>query len=446
MKAVVLAWALCVLPASAALADEARRDAQQNPCPDELPARPLALLDVVNGALCHNPQTRIGWANRLAQEAQVSVLRAPYFPTVTATASLSRNNPVAGASTNQRGIGLSLSYLLYDFGARAANLENAQQLLKALQATENSVVQTVFLAAVQAFYQVQATKAVAEAAASAEKAAQTSLSAAEARYQAGTVTLADQLTARTAWSQAKLNRITAEGNHRSAQGALANALGQDAQRPLALVADSDLSAKNLQDFQQDVNALVAQARAHRPDLQAAEAQYQAARASVDAARAAAWPTLNFTASNNWQGVNGAALGQSSTLGLTLSVPLFSGLAPTYRIQAAEAQANSKQATLQQLHLQVALEVWNAYQAVLTNTQTLRAAQDVLQSATQAEAVASGRYQAGVGILLDVLNAQSTLASARQQLIQARFNWNIARASLAQSVGQLDVSVLQDVKQ
>jgi len=75
---------------------------------------------------------------------------------------------------------------------------------------------------------------------------------------------------------------------------------------------------------------------------------------------------------------------------------------------------------------------------------LRTTADLLSSAEQSERVALGRYKAGVGSILDVLNAQSALASARQQRIQSTFNWNINRATLAQTMGNLDTSLLQDL--
>jgi outer membrane protein TolC len=56
----------------------------------------------------------------------------------------------------------------------------------------------------------------------------------------------------------------------------------------------------------------------------------------------------------------------------------------------------------------------------------------------------GRYKAGVGNILDSINAQSALASARQQQIQANLNWNIARATLAQSIGGLDNAMIQSL--
>ncbi|MFY9261143.1 MAG: TolC family protein [Gallionella sp.] len=438
-----LALLLCLSIAHA----EPLRDTQGEPCPDTLPKRALNLVDVVNGALCHNPQTRTGWANAQVQAAQVGVLQAPYYPTVAGTAAFNRNYPANTPAVNQLSAGLTLSYLLYDFGARSANLENAQQLLVALQATENSVVQAVFLSAVQAFYQTQASRAALAAAEVSERAAQASFAAAQARYQAGTATPADKFSAQTAWSQATLNSITAKGNYQNALGNLAAALGQDANAGLTLVdtdnplTDAGKSPDATHVFERDVTALIEQARKNRPDLQAAAAQLKAAEASVDAARAAAMPTISLTANDSFQSLGGAPFAQTAGIGVVLNVPIFSGFAPTYRIRAAEATADSKKSQMQQLHLQVALDVWTAYQNLLTTTQTLRATQDLLQSATQSENVATGRYKAGMGIMLDVLNAQTALASARQQFIQAHFNWNIGRAALAQAVGVLDAQLL-----
>lgn len=414
--------------------------AQGDPCEENFPNNPLTLFDVVNIALCNNPQTREVWASARVQAAQVGVNKAAYLPNVALTAGLNRNWPANGAAYNQRNVGLSLSYLLYDFGARSANLESAKQLLAAAGFTQDSMVQTIFLAAVQAFYQTQATLAAQDAAHESETAAQASFNAAQARYQAGSATPADKFSAQTAYSQATLNLITAEGNQKNAQGNLANILGLDAPQKIELVIASQQAMP--ENFQRDVSSLIEQARRLRPDLQAAAAQVQAAQASTDAARAAARPTISLGASTNYQGVMGNGLSHGSTLGISLNAPIFSGYAPTYRIRSAEAQVEVKQAQLERLRLQVALDVWTAYQNLTTATQALISTADLLRSATQSEQMALGRYKAGMGIMLDVLNAQSALASARQQDIQARFNWNVGRATLAQAMGNLDGDLLQ----
>ncbi|HEX5364766.1 MAG TPA: TolC family protein, partial [Gallionella sp.] len=403
------------------------------PCADAKPDHALDLMEIVNLALCSNPQTREIWASARVQAAQLGVSRGSYLPSVSLSVSDNRN----GAA--QRSYGLTLSYLLYDFGTRAANLENARQLFAAASATRDNVVQSIFLAAVRAFYQAQATRAALDAAQESERAAKQSFSAAEARYQAGSATPADKLQAQTAWSQATLNRITAEGNLGKANGGLANIIGLEPNHRVVL--DTENSGSIPVNFERDVNSLIAEAKQRRPDLIAAEAQVKAAEASADAARAAGKPSLSLTTTTTLV-QSGGTNSRGSSVGVNLSVPLFSGYGPTYRIRAAEAQVEAQQAQKERLSLQVALDVWNAYQDLITATQSLRTTADLLNSAEQSWRVALGRYQAGVGSMLDVLTAQSALASARGQRIQSTLNWNVSRATLAQAMGTLDESLLQ----
>ena len=412
-----------------------------DPCAEAMPKHALNLLEVVNLALCNNPQTREMWANSQVQAAQVGVSKAVYLPSASLSASDNRNKTGSAPRTDQRSAGATLSYLLYDFGSRAANLENARQLLAAASATQDSTVQSVFLAAVQAFYQAQATAAALDASLESEHAAKESFSAAEARYNAGSATPADKLQAQTAYSQATLNRITSDGNLKNAQGTLANIIGLDANKDVTLETANTMTMPD--NFEGDINTLIEEARRHRPDLQAAAAQVKAAEASADAARAGGRPTISLSASAN-QISNSGISSNNSLVGINLSVPIFSGFAPTYRVRAAEAQVEAKNAQLDRLRLQVALDVWTAYQHLTTATQSLRSTADLLNSAEQSDRVVMGRYKAGVGSMLDVLNAQSALASARQQRIQSTFNWNISRATLAQAMGSLDADLLNNL--
>lgn len=406
-----------------------------DPCVATIPDHALDLAEVVNLALCSNPQTREVWASARVNAAQLGVSRGSYFPGLSMSVSGNRNSPGA----RQRSIGLTMSYLLYDFGARAANLENARQLFLAANATQDATVQAMFLSAVQAYYQTLATQTALDAAQESERAAQQSYAAAEARYLAGSATPADKLQAQTAWSQATLNRIGAEGGLKKAQGGLSSILGLGANRKLALApADTEAIPAS---FEQDVNDLIEEARQRRPDLIAAAAQVKAAEATAEATRAARLPTISLSASSTQ--VNSAGTtSRGSSLGVSVNVPLFAGYAPTYRVRAAEAQVEAQQARMEQLSLQVALDVWNAYQNLVTATQSLRTTADLLRSAEQSDRVALGRYQAGVGSMLDVLNAQSALASARQQRIQSTLDWNVSRAALAQAMGSLDEELLQ----
>jgi len=408
------------------------------PCANELPATPLTALEAVDLALCNNPQSREVWAAARAQAALVGVAQADWLPTLDGRASTGRTYSEM-RDFNQHNAALTLSWLLFDFGRRSASLENARQLLAAAAATQDATVQSLFLAALQTYYTAQAAQAAVVSAKEAERAARESFAAAEARYQVGVATPADRLQAQTALSQATLNRMRAEGEARNALGSLANALGFSAQPPLVLAERLPVVADAA--FQQDVEALIDGARRRRPDLRAAEAQVKAAEAGIETARAQGRPTLSLSAGPTWQETAGVA-SNGGTLGLTLNVPIFSGFATTYRERSAAAQAEVRAAQRDRLRNQVALDVWRAYQSLNTATQSLKMTADLVASAEQSERVALGRYKAGVGTVLDLLTAQSALAGARLQRIQAELDWNVYRATLAQAVGALDYTLLQ----
>lgn len=409
-----------------------------------LGSAPLALADVVVRALCSNPQTSQAWATARFQAAQVGVSNAAYRPSVNAVAGASLNNAsgsLTGADTNERreNASLSLSYLLYDFGARAANLENARQVLGAANATQDATLQTVFGAAVQAYYQLLAAQAAVTAAKESETSNQESLKAATARYEDGVGTPADRLQAQTAYSQALLNRVQAEGNLRIAKGILANAMGQDANAEFEVTPSAD--AEPPAQYEADVGKLIGEARRQRPDLVAAEAQINAAKAGIYIARTTLRPAVSLSTSIGAMQSSITDFNRTAALGVQIAIPLYNGHSTDYRIRAAEEQVKLRQAQRDQISQQIALDVWSSYQTLMTQTQSVRYSQDLLASASQSANVALGRYRSGVGNIIDLVTAQAALASAKQQAIQATFNWQIARVTLAQRLGQLDMSLV-----
>ncbi|MDP3440349.1 MAG: TolC family protein [Azonexus sp.] len=410
------------------------------PCATNLPATPLTAIDAVDLTLCNNPQTREIWAAARAQAALVGVAQSAWLPSLDGRVSAARNFADNG-NFNQSAATLTLSWLMFDFGQRSANGENARQLLNAAAASQNATVQVLFLSALQSFYTAQATRAAVISASEAERSANEGFLAADSRYKVGVATPADRLQAQTALSQATLNRIKAEGEARNSLGALANVLGFDAQSTILLAANPGLPTEAA--FQRDVDALIDEARQRRPDLKAAEAQVKAAEAGIELARAQGRPTVSVSTGPSWQTVGGVA-SNSGSIGIALNVPIFSGFETTYRVRSAAAQAEVRAAQRDRIRLQIALDVWKAYQNLTTATQSLKATADLLASAEQSERVALGRYKAGVGTVLDLLTAQSALASARLQRIQAGLDWYVFRATLAQSMGALDYTLLQPV--
>ena len=402
--------------------------------------KPLSLVDVTEAALCHNPQTKEVYASAKAQAAQVGVARSLFFPSVTDTVSTSENKTRSSNYSNVTNK-IVASYLLYDFGSRDATLENANQLLKAASATQNATVQNVLLSAVNAFYQVHASKAILNASIETEHLYQESFKSAEAKYIAGVATPADKLQAQTSFANATLTKIKNEGTLKIAYGNLANIMGVPASMRLEI---TDAKLDNIPDMvDQDIEALIEQARLQRPDLIASEAQLKASLAKIEVAKADSKPTVEFNMSNAYTSYSdNIPYKNDSLVGINISIPLFNGYKPSYLIRSAEATAELNASKRDQLKLQVSLDVWTAYQNLKTANESIAASNVLVLSAEESSRVALGRYKEGVGNIIDTLNAQSALANAKQQKIQSVLNWNIARTTLAQSIGVPDNAMIQ----
>jgi outer membrane protein len=112
------------------------------------------------------------------------------------------------------------------------------------------------------------------------------------------------------------------------------------------------------------------------------------------------------------------------------------------VQTAKAQYEKKVADLADAEQQVSLDVWKNYQKLNTETEILATTDELVQSATSSFNVAQGRYKSGVGNIIELLNAQTALANAKQQRILAQSNWRSARIKLAASLGQLGMWAIQ----
>lgn len=415
------------------------------PCADDAPVPALLTLhDVIDLALCRNPRTRETWSAARVAAAQSGIARAPFLPNATIGAQVQgfdqRNTTTSGQRMQGSGT-LSFNYLLFDFGGRSAALEQARQSLFAANWAHNATLQLVMLDAAQAYFQLYASEEAVVSARTAEQSALTSLEAARARQRAGTATRADVLQSQTAWSQAQLSRTQSEGDAAVARGVLANRVGLTASRAVRIVPPADTVSRDTGETA--VDQLMEAAATRRPDLRAAQARVKAAEANVTIQESAGLPTVSlFGNAGRTETLPGLDT-RSAAVGLSVNFPLFTGYRDTYNIRTAREQIALQQASADRLRNDVSLEVWQSYQDVRTQRQAVGAAADLVAAAQESYEVALGRYRAGVGTVTDLMAAQSLLANATLQRIQARFRWNVAKLTLARAVGLLDGDLFAD---
>jgi outer membrane protein TolC len=403
-------------------------------------ANALGLGDVVDLALRNNPLTQLSWAQARAGAATYGAATGAYFPTIDASANAAYSKTTVGSSNGGSGQrstitpNVTLSYLLFDFGGRSGNVDAARAAAVALDLTHNQTLQNVALQVEGAYFGFQAQRGLVDAARLNLATADTNLASARQRNKAGVATIADVLQAETLRAQAELDLETAEGNFQTGRGALAVAMGLPANTRYDLAATNDSIPVALAAV--DVDTLINRALENRPDLAAARMGILQSQAQVRVARSTELPSLMLGSSINQPISNQPNFaGRTYQVTLGIAIPIFN-LARPYNVQAAEARVDAFTAQAALLRTEVSLQVYTSYYALQTATQRARTTDVLIRSATASEAAARARYRAGVGTILDLITAQSALASARAQQAQSRWIWATALSQLAHDVGVL----------
>jgi outer membrane protein TolC len=427
----------------------------QAPCGD-VPARALTLPDLVDIALCRNPQTAASWAGVRVAAAQIGIAKAATLPGVNFsigptlsssksfqdTGFIDANGNLVGGSSVLTQVNssarLAVNYLIFDGGGRRAQIDAATAQQRAALASYADTAQAIVLNVVSAYNSLAANRAI-EAANLANLAfARQSRDLAAGRKAAGVATAADQLQGETALSQAELTLIQTRGAIATATAQLAVAAGLPPTQKLDLAPPAPLASGDL--LKSGAEALIADAEKLRPDIVAARANVDAAAANVRAAQSAGRPSFSAQAANTLSAFDTTIDRNVASVGASLSVPLFSGWNTRYNIAAARARLEQQEALAEQTRQQAGLAVYSNYVALDNALSSLATARVLLASASLSADLAQGRYKAGVGTYADLLNAQNALAGARQQLVQNEFNVRTANAQLARAVGSIGEAI------
>jgi len=420
-------------------------------------AQNWGLAELIDLALRNNPETKGAWASARAAAAELGRVKGSYYPTVDVEATLSRSKrsrpptayspdpaaPVTSANqfvpvapVTSANPSLVIDYLLLDFGGRRASVEEARQALIAADWANNAMIQEMILRVEQAYYLYLYSRDLQQAQQASVKEAQASLEAATQRHDAGLATIADVLQAKTLVSQAQLALLGTEGQIQTLRGALATSVGLPANTPYDVKPLPE--ALPLQPVTEEVDRLIGEAAAKRPDLAAARARVLEAEARIEKADAADRPTLNTSVSAGRDFYLAPSSSEQNVYSgaLLLTIPIFNGFAYQYDLMKAKAEADLARAERETLEQAVISQVWSSYHNLKTAAKKIETSADLLESAQKSFEVVSARYKAGVSNIIDVLNAETTLFLARAARAQARTDWLLSIAQLAHDTGTL----------
>ncbi|WP_242558144.1 MULTISPECIES: TolC family protein [Pandoraea] len=431
-------------------------------CRGDVATEPLELADAVDQALCNSPKTRAVWAQVKAQAAQVGQAKAAFLPTISASWQGVRDDQLTDVadhptlSSNHRATiqtsSVWMDWVLYDFGARSAALSNTKSLMNAAKYQFDAQLQETFSTVATDYYGAVAADEKFATARESASIAENSLKVAAARVARGVASISDELQARTAYTKARLQETQAEKAKLTSLGVLLSDMNLIPDAGVVL-AKEEIGPSSAQRFVESVGDLMTEARLTHPSVEAARAQVDAAEASEAQLRAQGLPKFSLVAKysrNNQPASLGlgspqfAATGHDWYVGFQVQIPLFEGFGRVYQVREAHAKAEQKRFEWDEAKRQVGLNVWKAYQDLQGNTVSLRTVDELLDAAQGAFDAATRRYAIGATSIIELLNAQASLADAKQQRVQAIADWNASRLRLAATVGRLDSNVFAEL--
>lgn len=428
--------------------------AQQTPSPlQPAPDRVLTLDECIAIALEAQPRIQATLADYAAARYRVNQSLAPLLPQLSGLVSASRSETwSAGTSAsgttvsavNQRAgvhsfssssktlsdtflAQVQLSQLLFDFGKTLAATDASRKLAEVAVEDVELQRQLIALAVKEAYTNTLFSQRLIRVQEQAVERAELNLRSAKGFFDVGTRPKSDVARAEVDVANARVDLIRARNAYRSAIVALNIAMAIGVDSPTKIVDNLIYQPVTMDRLQ-----LRGEALRQRPE-------FRQARLRVAAAEATERQTFrNFFPDISGSGTYGGTqpqLNENWTLGLTLSWSLFDGGGRIARYQEAKANVEGAQARVRSTELDILQNVEQAEIAVEEAQERIQAAQALVASAQENFRLAQGRFDAGVGTILELTDAQLALTQAQNTESQALADYRIALARLDRAVGR-----------
>jgi TolC family type I secretion outer membrane protein len=404
----------------------------------------LTLERCVRIALENHPSIIAGTHAVGAAESRIGQARSNYYPQVTLSSGYTRYSSVAdptNTALSQYTGTASLTQSIYEFGRTWNQVTIEQRFRDAARSDLRDTANLVVFNVKGAYYNVIQSQKTVEVLADTVKSFERHLEQAKAFFETGVRSKFDVTKAEVDLSNARLNLIRAENSLRIARVTLNNAMGvPDA--PEYGIVDSLPFAKYDVTFEDAVQ----RAYANRPDLLALLARKEAADESVSLVKKGYLPVLSGTASYIWEESRdfqsetrfwspGLTEKSGWSAGVTLTFPLFSGFLTSYQLREARENFNVTKANEESLRQVVLLDVQQAYLNLHEAEERVGVNELTVKQAEESYEIAKGRYEAGVGDIIEETDALVALRNARLGLIAAQADYKVAEAALKRAMGE-----------
>lgn len=415
-----------------------------------LTSSPLLAADLVQTyelARTNDPTLSIAESQRLSTREGAVQARGALLPQIGGSASLT-DSRAAGVSgrARTRSYGVNANQVLFDWG-QISTLRSQRALSTAADFQLDADNDALITRTAAAYFDVLIATETLAAAEAAEAAFRRQFDFADKRLEVGLAPITDVHEARAQYDGARANTIVQRNALQDAYQALAEITGSEIRDLRGLPDDFTPELPE----GRDAEAWVATALGQNPQLQALRYQVTASEYGVTAAKSAHLPTLDLGArygrSDTWGRENFGSLeqgGETNSIGITLTVPIFTGGITQSRVRQSIAQRDITADQYEAQRRAIERNTRNAYQGLVAGITEVEARRLALVSANSAYEASQVGLEVGTRTVIDVLINQQNLFSARQQYAFAKYNFLQSRLLLEQAAGTLDIGNLQDI--
>lgn len=438
------------------------------------------LLDAYRQALQSDPVLKQAEAQQRIGNAGAAISRAPLLPQIGGSVSFNDshgtqtgsnlvqlpngttqlNDTFGHSAGRSRTDSIGLNQVLFDLGefeVWRASKANA----RATEAQYVAAQQDLILRVAQAYFTVLTDEDQLKYAKSNEAAQKKLLDQAQAKYDVGFAAITDVADAKSAYDTAVSQVIAAKNLVFNDRQALEQITGEKPGTLDSLTDKLPLASPEPNNIQDWVNT----ALASNPSLQAQRDQVESAQHSVTAAHAGHLPTLNasvqYSRNPSWRGPSIINTGYpppndyenvlrqdsrstDTTIGLVLTVPLFSGGGIIAREKQAIAERDQANDVLEQDRRTVISNTRNAFNAIEAGISSVEANKAAVESAKTALDATQAGYDIGTQTIVNLLIAQSTYFQALGAYSQARHALVVNQLNLKYASGTLSIKDLEAV--
>ncbi len=402
------------------------------------------LPQAISYALANNPRLTVATQNVAATTAAVAATQSQRLPTVGLTTQYSQTNmPMLsfGNILNQGAFDNTINfnspgrtdalvvqaqaqYVFYDGGQTTSSIKAAATLEEATRENCEVLKQQLSFDIVKAFYNIEQAKEMLQVRLSAVEALSASLDVGQARYNAGDLLKEDLLNLELQKVRAIEEKIKASHQLQLSTRIFWNLLG--------LKEEADYTLPTAGQAQQPPADLSYE---KRKELAAVSSLIEHAQAQLDQAHSSKKPNIEGFGQYQFEYGSISGNGKGSWLaGVRLNYPLYDGKQRDYKITAAQAQLEAARAEKEQLRLTLCLEMQQARIAYQQALEKLQVTQKMVNVAKESSKLSRLRFQEGVILASDLIDAETRLTDARARHATAKAELSIAIAKLRKTAG------------